>query len=56
MEKKLYEIKYNDFGIVYVVAEDFSKAEALFWKKYGGNVPNFTIKSIVNLPANSILY
>lgn len=46
-EIKAYEVKFNDFGIVYIIAKDFEEALIKFWKEYGGNVPNFTLKSIV---------
>ena len=43
---KTYKIEFNDYGVVYVFAEDFKLAEDKFWRKYGGNSPSFTIKSI----------
>ncbi len=43
--KKTYEVKYNNCGIVHIIAPDFSAAEKAFLKSgYGGE--NVIIKSI----------
>ncbi len=44
--KITFKIKFNDFGSVYVIAEDYKDAERKFLDSgYGGEKPN--IKSIV---------
>lgn len=48
-ELKTFEVKFNDYGVVYVSANDFREAEEKFWKEHGGNVPDFVVKSIVYL-------
>lgn len=42
---KTYEIKYNDFGVVHVMAPDFGKAHEAFMAKY----PDFTVTKITVL-------
>ena len=46
--KETYEVKFNDFGVCYVIAHDFSDAESKFLiSGYAGE--SGTIKSIVKV-------
>lgn len=49
---KTYEIKFNDYGLVYTIATDFARAEKQFLESgYGGS--DVVIKSIVHMPENN---
>lgn len=48
---KLYEIKFNDYGIAHCVASSFAKAEKMFLASgYGGSEAR--IKSIIELQSS----
>lgn len=51
MENKVYEVKFNDFGLVHVVAISFGEAEEKFRKSRSGE--DATIKSITEAMATS---
>lgn len=49
MEKKVYEIKFNHSGVVYIFAGDFSEAQEVFLKSKGDDASSYEIRSIVLL-------
>jgi hypothetical protein len=53
LKLRTYEIKYNDFGIVYVIASSFSEAEKKFieagYGSLGEELIDVSIKSIIRL-------
>lgn len=52
MDKYAYEIKFNDFGIVYAVATSYSEAESLALEmisKFSGGIDENNINSIIKV-------